>query len=136
MSVNRIRELTASSIGRGVLMLLAALAALAVALMVPMLGRFTMGFGMGPGMMLGFGGPESAGVLRHWGWGMGMAFGWLVMIVLWAGVFAGALLLVGWIAGPDDGHAGDPAVEMARKRYAAGEMNREEYEEARQTLQG
>jgi putative membrane protein len=72
----------------------------------------------------------------HWDNGMGwwMVFGALVWIALWAS----AIYLGVWLvrAGRDRGHEdrdGDP-VEIARHRYARGEINREQFEQIHKDL--
>ena len=88
-------------------------------------------FGFGarmPGMMM-------------WGWGFG-GFGFLIRMLFW-------VALVGLIFGvfrrrrrDDDYYYGgyppprsDSSLEILRRRYAAGEITREQYEEMRQTLE-
>ncbi len=77
------------------------------------------GYYRGPGMM-GYG----------WGWWMPVT-----MVVFWGLVVWGIVTLVryfgrtGCCAG-----GGDSALEILRKRYAGGEINREEFEEKKRTL--
>lgn len=83
-------------------------------------------WGMGPGMM---------------GWGYGMGWFWLfMMIAFWIAVIAGIIFLIRWIAkssGPGRGEsrAEDSALEILKKRYAKGEINKEEFEEKKRDLE-
>jgi len=84
-----------------------------------------MGGYMGPGMM---------------GWGYGMGWGWsIIMIAFWIAVIAGIIFLIRWIAvSTDKGKAAggeDSALEILRKRYARGEINKQEFEEKKRDLE-
>lgn len=77
------------------------------------------GWGMGPGMMGGYG------------------FFWmLMMLVFWVAVIAGIVFLVKWLAAPRGGAHADEAMETLRRRFASGEISREEFEERRKVLGG
>ncbi len=106
-----------------------------VVLLVPTLGGGMMGWaGVGPGMMGWYGGQPGPG-----GWNVGLAWGlgWLAMLAFWGAVIAGIVLLVRAISSPGTGAAarGDPALDVLRRRYAAGEITQEEYERMRQVLE-
>jgi putative membrane protein len=84
-----------------------------------------MGGYMGPGMM---------------GWGYGMGWGWsIIMIAFWIAVIAGIIFLIRWIVmSTDKGKATggeDSALEILRKRYARGEINKQEFEEKKKDLE-
>jgi len=69
-----------------------------------------------------------------WGWGVG--WWWLVMpigmIIFWGGVIA---LIVWAIRQFSEGRGGGgSAIEIARGRYARGEISREEFEQIRRDL--
>lgn len=76
------------------------------------------------------------------GWGMG--FGFLFMILFWVLVVLGIVALVRWLqlqsqSGRDRG-SGEPRrdktpLEIARERYARGEIDREEYEQMKRDLE-
>jgi putative membrane protein len=108
-------------IGLGVLALIVLLASL--------LGGGMMGWGtMGPGMM------------GNWGVGQQplwlMVLGWLSMLAFWGALIAGIVLLVRWLSGT--GNAGSPpedeSLAILRRRFAAGEITREQFDEMRQVL--
>lgn len=63
-----------------------------------------------------------------WGW---MAFGWLLMAAFWVLVIVGAVAVVRWAnargtPGPSD--SAKTPVEILRRRYAAGELSKEQFE--------
>src|SRR3972149_4171476 len=76
---------------------------------------------MGPGMMGGFG----------WGW-----FGPIFMILFWGLIIWGIVALARGVTGP--GSPGpsylDSAIEVLKRRYARGEIGKEEYEEKKREL--
>ncbi len=82
-------------------------------------------WGHGPGMM-------------EWGSG----FGWIGMIfmaVFWIAVIVGIVFLIRWLilstrAEGHKAHSEDSALEILRKRYARGEINKEECEEKKKDL--
>jgi len=76
---------------------------------------------MGPGMMGGFG----------WMWFMPIFF-----IIFWGLVIWGIVALVRGLSGPRgyDSSKADSALEVLKKRYARGEINKEEYEEKKKDL--
>ncbi|MBI4331534.1 MAG: SHOCT domain-containing protein [Chloroflexi bacterium] len=78
---------------------------------------------MGPGMMGGF------------GWG----FGPIIMIVFWGLVIWGIAALVRGVNGSGgcDGHSGgggSDAIEVLKRRYARGEIKKEEFEQMKKDL--
>ncbi len=80
------------------------------------------GYGMmGPGMMGGFG----------WMWLMPIFF-----IIFWGLVIWGIVALVRGLSGSrgSDSSKTDSALEVLKKRYARGEINKEEYEEKKKDL--
>jgi putative membrane protein len=74
----------------------------------------------------------------HEGMGWWMVFGGIVTILFWAGVFA----LVIWAIAKLVGHDGSSSVavkkhdalDIARERYARGEITREQFEEIKKDL--
>jgi putative membrane protein len=82
-------------------------------------------WGRGPGMMGG-------------GYGMGW-FGSIIMIAFWIAVIVGIVLLIRWLivstrATSQGTSSGDSALEILKKRYARGEINKEEFEEKKRDL--
>jgi putative membrane protein len=118
--------------------LVIALAVLAlIVLLGPLLGGGILGMSgmMGPGMMWGQGGPGPAG---GWGWGLAMGLGWLAMLAFWGAVIVGVVLLVRALSRPSPGASGrgeEDALAILRRRYASGELTREQYEQMRQDLE-
>ena len=79
------------------------------------------------------------------GWGMmgsGMSFGWvfvpIFMILFWGLVIWGVVALVRGLSGSrssdSDSSRPDSALEVLKKRYARGEINKEEYEEKKKDI--
>ncbi len=83
------------------------------------------GWGMGPGMM---------------GWGYGMGWLWMIiMIVFWVAVIVGIILLIRWIilsmkSTSQHGIQEESALDILKKRYARGEIDREEFEQRKKDL--
>lgn len=67
----------------------------------------------------------------HWGWGWGLG-----MILFWILIIAGIILLVKWMVGqrPEPPRA-DSAMEILKRRYAKGEIGKEDYERMRKDLE-
>jgi putative membrane protein len=82
------------------------------------------GWHMDPGMM---------------GWGSGMGWLWhIIMMAFWIAVIVGIIFLISWLvvsAGVGGRAAGsqESALEVLKRRYAWGEVNKQEYEEKRRT---
>lgn len=70
------------------------------------------------------------------GWGMG--FGGIFMILFWALVIGGIVVLVKWItSSPGGNNAPDDrsALDILQERYVRGEIDRDEFEQKRQDLE-
>lgn len=81
--------------------------------------------------MCGFG--DMMGWMGAWMWANALiGLGVLVLLIL--GVIAGVRWLVGTRKVGAQGGASDTALEIARQRYARGEINREEFERLREGL--
>ncbi len=83
---------------------------------------------------------------QHGGWGMmgsgvigGFSWWWFMpifMILFWGLVIWGVVALVRSLSGPrgSDSSKADSALEVLKKRYARGEIDKEEYEEKKKDL--
>lgn len=75
-------------------------------------------YGMGPGMMWGW-------------WGMG----WIFMIILWGLIIVGIIFLIRYlVVTTKSGKGEESALEILKKRYARGEINKEEFEQKKKDL--
>jgi uncharacterized membrane protein len=122
---------------RGLLIVFVVLVALA--LIGPMIG----GMLFGPGGMW-----EDTDRAAGWALGLLAGFAPLSLLATPAALIVGIILLVRWLGGStpaasdreaQDEKKGreekrDPALETLRRRYAAGEISQEEYEDMRKTL--
>ena len=76
-------------------------------------------------------------------WGSGTGWFWpLLMGAFWIAVIICAVFVVRWLMSPgtDRGRDAavrsiDPALQILRERYAKGEIDREEFEEMKRTLE-
>ncbi len=71
-----------------------------------------------------------------WGNGYGM-LGGLMMIVFWGVIIALVVLAVKWVSPnrPDDGRGKRDALDILRERFAAGEIEEEEFERRKKSLE-
>lgn len=75
----------------------------------------------------------------QWGWpmapwGMGW-FGGIAMVVFWVAVIVGIVLLIRWlVTSPGHAQREESALEILKKRYARGEISKEEFEEKKRDL--
>jgi len=77
--------------------------------------------------------------MMHWdyGWGMGwgMGFGWVFMIFFWVLVVFGIFYLIRIVMTSTKKEAsGDTALDILKKRYAKGEITKEEFEKIKNDL--
>ena len=82
-------------------------------------------WGMGPGMM--------------GGWGMGW-FGGIFMILFWALIIIALVFFIRWLVRTSDNRADkgmsqSRALEILKERYARGEIDTEEFEQRRHLLE-
>lgn len=99
--------------------------ALVILLIVALALSSTMGGMMGPGMM-GRGG---------WMWGAGMWLGGVVMLLFWAALIVGALLVVRFLGGVPWRDERTSPLDILKRRYASGQISREQYEQMRKDLE-
>ncbi|HXG50810.1 MAG TPA: SHOCT domain-containing protein [candidate division Zixibacteria bacterium] len=67
-----------------------------------------------------------------WGaWGLGMMF---MMVFFWALVIVGIVLLIRWLLSQGREAGSDSALEILRRRYARGEIDKEEFESKKRDL--
>jgi putative membrane protein len=118
----------------------------AVLLVAILLGPVLMGGMMGPGFvgpgMMGWGYAAPGGVTSGgaWMWGLGMGLGGLAMLLFWAALIIGVVLLVRWAtshsaAGTAPTGADDP-MTILRRRYASGEIDQATYQRMSAELAG
>jgi putative membrane protein len=78
--------------------------------------------------------------MMHWGNFSGMGFGdfgfsWIFTVVFWALVILGVIYLIKYITGSDRKESQrETALDILKKRYARGEINKEEFEEKKKDL--
>ncbi|HBG92183.1 MAG: electron transporter RnfE [Nitrospirae bacterium GWF2_44_13] len=70
----------------------------------------------------------------NYGWGIG--FGWLFMIIFLILIILGIVYLVKLIVGREKRTTGETALDILKKRYAKGEISKEEFEEKKKDLTG
>jgi putative membrane protein len=70
-----------------------------------------------------------------WGWGW-MVGGWVMMVVFWGLLIAGIVILVRALTTRNvfGQPSHDGALELLRRRYAAGEITKDQFEEMKRTL--
>ncbi len=76
--------------------------------------------------------------MMHWGgdFGMGYGFSWIFMILFWTFVILVTVYLVKALlrGGSADDKNNESAQELLEKRFAKGEMSKEEFEDAMEVL--
>lgn len=71
----------------------------------------------------------------HWGnYGWWMGFGWIFMIIFWIFVILGFIYLVKLVLEAKK-EKGETALDILKKRYARGEITKEEFEEKKKDIQ-
>jgi len=69
------------------------------------------------------------------GWMPMMGLGLLLMVLFWVFVIAGVIYMVRWLMGQGIAGRPDSSLEILKKRYARGEISKQEFEEMRRDLQ-
>ncbi len=75
-------------------------------------------------------------MMTGWGAGYGL-FGGLMMLLFWILIIAGIVLIVRWFFGQEDPQgslAEETALDILRKRYACGEIDKEEFKAKRKDI--
>ena len=72
--------------------------------------------------------------MMHWGnfggAGYGFGFGWIFMVLFWVLLMLGIIYLVKQLLGGSRGAVGkESAEDILKKKYAAGEITKDEYHE-------
>jgi len=71
----------------------------------------------------------------HWGYyGWGIGLGWFFMIMLWVLVILGVVYFFRALMGTEKKGSEETALDILKKRYAKGEISREEFERIREDL--
>lgn len=82
-------------------------------------------------------------ILSQWGWrdyGPGMMWnwwgmGWIFMIVFWGLLIVSLIFLIRYLVGSTRASRGEEsALDILKKRYARGEINKEEFEQKKKDL--
>lgn len=73
--------------------------------------------------------------MMHWEYGWGMGFGWIFMILFWVLVILGIVFVIKMIAGSGSKwEQPETALDILKKRYAKGEISREEFEQMKKDV--
>ena len=93
--------------------------------------------GNGLAQWRGYGGHMGPGMMG-WGYGMGWV-GMILMAAFWVAVIVGINFLIRWLvistgAGGRAAKSEDSALEILKRRYARGEINKEEFEGKKKDL--
>ena len=74
--------------------------------------------------------------MHYWGWGFGWWFGGMIMMVLFGVlVVVGIVVLIKWLFSQSPGkRSSQSALEILKKRYARGEITKEEFEKIKKDI--
>jgi putative membrane protein len=65
--------------------------------------------------------------MMHWGYEWWFDFGWVYMIIIWVLVLLGFIFVIRMVFGGTKKE--ETALDILKKRYAKGEISKEEFEE-------
>ncbi len=71
-----------------------------------------------------------------WGSGFGV-FHWMLMLLFWILIIAGAVLIVRWLMGEARSRqpgSSETSLDILKKRYASGEITKEQFESMKSDL--
>jgi len=82
--------------------------------------------------------PWGPGMMGNWGYGMMGWFGPIMMLVFWGLIILVLVFLARWLWGssqkkPEDMRP-EPPLDILKRRYASGEIDREEFEQKKRDL--
>ncbi len=89
-------------------------------------------------LVIGTDGPGYGG--HGMGWGYGMGWFWpIIMVAFWIVVIVAIVFLIRWLiktprAGKQWARSEDSALEILKRRYARGEIDKQEFEEKKKDL--
>lgn len=69
-----------------------------------------------------------------WRWGMSGFMGPFIMIMFWIVMIAVVILIIRWIKASGSPAPGESALDILKKRYARGEISKEEFEEMKKDI--
>lgn len=65
----------------------------------------------------------------------GLWFGWIFMILWWALIITGIIVLLRWLMAQSNGSYNDKTpIEILRERYAKGEIDKKEFDKRKKDL--
>lgn len=70
-----------------------------------------------------------------YGYNMGHPLGWIMMIIFWGFLILGIIFIIKKISFSSGPEQQDTPLDIVKKRYARGEISREEYEQLKQDLE-
>jgi putative membrane protein len=72
--------------------------------------------------------------MMYWWNGTGGWWMWLIMVVFWGAVIALIVWGIKQFSGRSGGVGNSKAIDIAKERYAKGEISQEEFEKIKKTL--